>query len=83
VAAGGFVLVKAGVLRSYDLLVGFSQAPEHVEGKGQRRVRTPKSCDPDVGFSQAPEHVEGGLWYEEGGGSARLIAEDCLKYFFI
>jgi hypothetical protein len=24
---------------------------------------------------------EGGLWYEEGGGCARLIAEDCLKYF--
>jgi hypothetical protein len=61
--------------------VGFGQAPEHVEGKGRRRVRTPRSCDPDVGFSQAPEHVEGGLWYEEGGGSARLIAEDCLKYF--
>jgi hypothetical protein len=60
-AAGGFVLVKAGVLRSYNLYVGFSQAPEHVEGKGRRRVRTPRSCDPDVGFSQAPEHVEGGF----------------------
>jgi hypothetical protein len=23
----------------------------------------------------------GGLWYEEGGGSARVVAEDCLKYF--
>jgi hypothetical protein len=23
----------------------------------------------------------GGLWYGEGGGSALLIAEDCLKYF--
>jgi hypothetical protein len=81
VAAGGFILVKAGALRSCDLEVGFCQAPEHVEGKGQRRFRTPRSCDPDVGFSQAPEHVEGGLWYKEGGGSARLIVEDCLKCF--
>jgi hypothetical protein len=23
----------------------------------------------------------GGLWCEEGGGSAQLIAEDCWKYF--
>jgi hypothetical protein len=40
----------------------------------------PQVVRPGVGFSQAPEHVEGGLWCEEGGGSARLIAEDCLKY---
>jgi hypothetical protein len=24
-----------------------------------------------------------GLQYEEGGGSARLIADDCLEYLFI
>jgi hypothetical protein len=23
----------------------------------------------------------GGLWYEEGEGIARLVVEDCLKYF--
>jgi hypothetical protein len=68
--------IKGGVDTTKDL-----HALEHVEGKGQRGVRTPRSCYPDVGFSQAPEHVEGGLWYEERGGSARLIAEDCLKYF--
>jgi hypothetical protein len=32
----------------------------------------------------ALEHVEGeGLLYEGGEGSARLIANDCLKYLFI
>jgi hypothetical protein len=51
-------------------------------GKDGEELGPPRSCDPDVGFRQAPEHVEGGvLWCEEGGGSARLIAEDCLKYF--
>jgi hypothetical protein len=50
--------------------------------KDREELGPPRSCDPGVGFSQAPEHVEGGnLWYEEGGGSARLIAEDCLKCF--
>jgi hypothetical protein len=61
------------------------QAPEHIEGKEKGRLGTPRSCDPDgdpdVGFSQAPEHVEGGLLYEEGGGSARLIADDCLNIY--
>jgi hypothetical protein len=50
-------------------------------GKDGEKLGPPRSCDPGVGFSQAPEHVEGGLWCEEGGGGARLIAEDCLKYF--
>jgi hypothetical protein len=41
-------------------------------------------CNPYVGFSQAPEHVEGGgVKHEEGGGSARLITDDWLKYLFI
>jgi hypothetical protein len=50
-------------------------------GKDGEELGAPRLCDPDVGFSQAPEHVEGGSWYEEGGGSAQLVAEDCLKYF--
>jgi hypothetical protein len=65
------------------LRLALRQAPEHIEGKEKGRLGTPRSCDPDVGFSQAPEHVEGGLLYEEGEGSARLIADDCLKYLFI
>jgi hypothetical protein len=37
-----------------------------------------------LSFSQAPEKVEGeGLLYEGGEGSARLIADECLKYLFI
>jgi hypothetical protein len=28
-----------------------------------------------------PPSMSRGLWYDEGRGSARLIAEDCLKYF--
>jgi hypothetical protein len=83
VAAGGFVLVKAGALRSCDLYVGFSQALEHVEGKGQRRVRTPLGRATQMLALAKPLSMSrgGGLWYEEGGGSARLIAEDCLKCF--
>jgi hypothetical protein len=51
---------------------------------GQERLRTPRFCNSYVGFNQAPEHVEGeGLLYEGGEGSARLIADDCLKYLFI
>jgi hypothetical protein len=51
-------------------------------GKDREKLGPPRSCDPGVGFSQAPEHVEGvGLQCEEGGGSARLIAKVCLKYF--
>jgi hypothetical protein len=50
-------------------------------GKDGEELGPPRSCDPDVGFSQAPLHVEWRVWYEEGGGSARLIAEDCLKCF--
>jgi hypothetical protein len=61
-----------------------SQAPEHVEGEEKKRLGTPGFCNPYVGFSQAPEHVDGdGLLCEGGGGSARLIADDCLKYLFI
>jgi hypothetical protein len=41
------------------LRLALSQAPEHIEGKEQGRLGTPRSCDPDVGFSQAPKHVEG------------------------
>jgi hypothetical protein len=67
--------------------LAWSQTPEHVEGKEQDRFGPPPpgSCDPDVGISQAPEHVEGegSLLYEEGGGSAQLVADDCLKYLFI
>jgi hypothetical protein len=33
VAAGGFILVCDDVLRSSDLRLAFSQAPEHIEGK--------------------------------------------------
>jgi hypothetical protein len=64
--------------------LALSQAPEHVAGEEQERLRTPRFCNPYVGFSQAPEHVEGaGLLYEGGEGSAQLIADDCLKYLFI
>jgi hypothetical protein len=84
VAAGGFILVRDGVLRSNDLYVGFEQAPDHVEGEEKERLGTPGFCNPYVGFSQAPEHVEGeGLLCEGEEGSARLIADDCLKYLFI
>jgi hypothetical protein len=67
------------------LSLTWSQAPKHIEGKEQDRFGPLRSCDPDVGFSQAPEHVEGegSLLYEEGGGSARLIEDDCFKYLFI
>jgi hypothetical protein len=83
VAAGGFILVKDGVLRFGP--PRSCQAPEHIEGKEQDRFGPPRSCDPNVGFSQAPEHVkgEGSLLYEDGGGSARLVADDCLKHLFI
>jgi hypothetical protein len=36
-----------------------------------------------VAVSPAPQHGEGGGEHEEGGGSARLIADDYLKYLFI
>jgi hypothetical protein len=64
--------------------LALSQAPKHVDGKEKERLGTPRFCNPYVGFSQAPEHVEGeSLLYEGGEGSARLIADDCLKYLFI
>jgi hypothetical protein len=60
------------------------QAPEHVEGEEKKRLGTPGFCNPYVDFSQAPERVEGeSLLCEGGGGSARLIADDCLKYLSI
>jgi hypothetical protein len=34
-----------------------------------------------LALAKPPSMSRGGLWYEEGGGSAQLIAEDCLKYF--
>jgi hypothetical protein len=53
-------------------------------GRKRKRFGTPGFCNPYVGFSQAPERVEGeGLLCEGGGGSARLITDDCLKYLFI
>jgi hypothetical protein len=39
--------------------LALSQAPECVEGEGQRDLGTPKFCNPCIGFGQAPEHVEG------------------------
>jgi hypothetical protein len=53
-------------------------------GRKRKDLEPPGFCNPYVGFSQAPEHVEGeGLLYEGGEGSARFIADDCLKYLFI
>jgi hypothetical protein len=64
--------------------LALSQAPEHVHGEEQERLGTPRFCYPYVGFSQAPEHVDGeGLLYEGRECSARLIADDFLKYLFI
>jgi hypothetical protein len=34
-----------------------------------------------LALDEPPSMSRGDLWYEEGGGSAQLIAEDCLKYF--
>jgi hypothetical protein len=68
-----------------DPSVGLEPSPRACRGEGTRQIRTPRSCDPNVGFSQAPEHVEGegSLLYEEGGGNARLVADDYLKYLYI
>jgi hypothetical protein len=65
-------------------MLALCQAPERVEGKDLRETsaKTPGFAIHMLAFSQAPEHVEGGE-HEEGGGSARLIADDCLKYLFI
>jgi hypothetical protein len=63
--------------------LALAKPPSMSRERDGEELGPPGLCDPDVGFSQAPEHVEGGggLWYAEGGGSARLIAEDCLQYF--
>jgi hypothetical protein len=57
----------AGALRSCDLLVGFSQAPEHVEGKGRGRVRTlPGHATQVLALAKPPSMSRGGgLWCEE------------------
>jgi hypothetical protein len=66
-----------------DPWVGFVPSPRACRGEGLRVIpQNPGFCNPYVGFSQAPEHVGGGK-HEEGGGSARLIADDYLKYLFI
>jgi hypothetical protein len=39
--------------------------------------------DPWVGFVPSPRACRGGGKHGEGGSSARLIANDCLKYLFI
>jgi hypothetical protein len=64
-----------------DPWVGFVPSPRACRGERLRETKNPRFCNPYVGFGQAPEHVEGE--HEEGGGSARLIADDCLKYLFI
>jgi hypothetical protein len=66
-------------------MLALCQAPERVEGKDLRETsaKTTGFATHMLAFSQAPEHVEGGGKHEEGGGSARLIADDCLKYLFI
>jgi hypothetical protein len=61
--------------------LALAKPPSMLRGRDEEELEPLRSCDPDVGFSQALEHVEGGLWYEEGGGSARLVAKDHLKYF--
>jgi hypothetical protein len=55
-----------------------------LRGRIKRESEPSGFCNPCVGLSQAPEHVEGeDLLYEGGEGSARLIADDYLKYLFI
>jgi hypothetical protein len=87
VAAWALYLLRMVSLGRDDPWVGLEPNPRACRGEGTRQIRTPPpgSCDPDVGISQAPEHVEGegSLLYEEGGGSAQLVADDCLKYLFI
>jgi hypothetical protein len=45
-ATGGFVLIRDGVLRSYDPYVGFEPSPEHVEGEEQERLGTLRFLQP-------------------------------------
>jgi hypothetical protein len=81
VVAGGFVLVKASVLGRATFRLALAKPPSMSRGRGGEDLRPPGRATQMLALAKPPGMSRGGLWYEEGGGSARLIAEDCLKYF--
>jgi hypothetical protein len=52
-------------------------------GMDEEELVPPGLATQMLALAKPPSMSRGGgsLWYEEGGGSARLVAEDCLKYF--
>jgi hypothetical protein len=46
-------------------------------------LEPPGLATPMLALAKPPSMSRGCLLHEEGGGSARLIAEDDLKYLFI
>jgi hypothetical protein len=50
-------------------------------GRDGEELAPPGHATQMLALAKPPSMSRGGLWNEEGGGSARLIAEDCLKYF--
>jgi hypothetical protein len=63
------------------LMLAWSQAPEHIKGRNKRDSVPPGLATQMLALAKLPSmSTGGGLLYEEGGGSARLIADDCLKY---
>jgi hypothetical protein len=50
-------------------------------GRDEEEFGPPGLATQMLALAKPPSMSRGSLWYEEGGGSARLVAEDCLKYF--
>jgi hypothetical protein len=52
-------------------------------GRNKRDSEPPSFATQTLALAKTPSMSRGGLLYEEGGGSAQLIADDYLKYLFI
>jgi hypothetical protein len=61
--------------------LALAKPPSMSRGKDGEELGPPGRATQMLALTKPPSMSMGALWCEEGGGSARLKAEDCLKYF--